>query len=458
MSMKELVVCKFDGCNQVYKDPRILPCGKRTCAAHIDEMTMKSDNSDTNTSNGSSTRRSSKVIKCHFCHKIHAYADDNRVGFVADENIALLLDMKHCREHDAAKRSFGAVTQLLDKLAELDTHGYVLDYFERLEADIVVEREANMHRLSAHYEQLLDEVHERKAKCMHAAKVKETLESEMAAIKRQLAEHATILHKERIDLTLQTLDGDEDKWRDIQFNCNLLLGKVRALDHELTKAIVGEQAIGFRPPLHASTTSSARLESMCGKLDARLIDSAIVGTYGMENELVELCKLSGKQFKLLYRATKDGFEAASFHAKCDNQANTFTVIRTTNDCVFGGYASVAWDGTSKYKEDPQAFLFSLVNGSESCKPLLMPIKAGDKYAICCNAAYGPIFGGGNDIIVWNNSNTSNESYSNLGRSFDFKLFSCATIKAQSYLAGSRNFQTSEIEVFQICSDDEHQSE
>ena len=57
MSLKELVVCTFDDCNQVFDDPRILPCGNRTCAAHIDDMMMKHD--------GTSPHRK---IKCHFCH------------------------------------------------------------------------------------------------------------------------------------------------------------------------------------------------------------------------------------------------------------------------------------------------------------------------------------------------------------------------------------------------------
>ena len=33
MNIKDLVVCKFTGCNQIFDDARFLPCGKRTCAA-----------------------------------------------------------------------------------------------------------------------------------------------------------------------------------------------------------------------------------------------------------------------------------------------------------------------------------------------------------------------------------------------------------------------------------------
>ena len=103
-TFKDVVVCKFAGCNQVYNDARILPCGKRTCAAHIDEMMIKSDGAT----------RSHTMIKCQFCHKIHSYSneDNNDKGFPVDENISLLLNMKHGREHDAAKKNFDKVTRV----------------------------------------------------------------------------------------------------------------------------------------------------------------------------------------------------------------------------------------------------------------------------------------------------------------------------------------------------------
>ena len=98
--LKELVVCKFTGCNHVYTDPRFLPCGNRTCAAHIDAMVLKRDDTD----------EERKTIKCHFCQKIHNFPDDGE-EFPVDRYIPLLLDMKHCDEHEAAKKSFNDVTQ-----------------------------------------------------------------------------------------------------------------------------------------------------------------------------------------------------------------------------------------------------------------------------------------------------------------------------------------------------------
>ena len=168
----------------------------------------------------------------------------------------------------------------------------------------------------------------------------------------------------------------------------------------------------------------------------------------MEKSLVELCKLRGKQLRLIYRATRDGFDASNFHAKCDNQPNTLTLIKTTKECIFGGYTAVAWDSISCHKADPTAFIFSLTNSSKN--PLKIPIKTNNARAIYCCSSHGPVFGS-YDICIQSNSNVSNGSYSELGNSFDFKLDSHPAARAQSFLADSQEFKTVEIEVFNLIS-------
>ena len=101
MSMKELVVCTFVGCNQIYNDARILPCGSRTCAAHIDAMMVKRDDI--------SNSEDRKTIICHFCHKIHNLPDDGN-EFPVDKYVPILLDIKKCIEHDAAKKRRDSTT------------------------------------------------------------------------------------------------------------------------------------------------------------------------------------------------------------------------------------------------------------------------------------------------------------------------------------------------------------
>ena len=427
---KEIVVCKFTGCNQVYNDPRFLPCGKRTCAAHIETMIVQGDemSSDKN------------MIKCHFCQKIHYFPDDSE-NFPVDENIPLLLKMKHCNEHEAAKKSFNKLTQLLENLIKLDKEDFVIYFFERVEADILLAKEVLAQKLDTYYQTLLGRVHEQKIKCLQDLKTKNISDNEVEALKQTLVEHESTLTKRNLDFILRTLDGDQAKWKEIQFECDKLLGRVNSLGEELNERIIGDHMVHFEP------STSNNIETICCHLSIRKIPSNIIGNFKKENDLIKLCKLSDKQFKLLYRATRDGFAAADFHAKCDHQSRTLTIIKTTDGYIFGGYTAVAWESSGDPKVDPNAFLFTSVNSLS--KPLLIPFKVGSTNTIYCNATYGPTFGSGHDIKIANSSNTTTDSYSNLGCSFDFNLFSPGTTQARSFLAGSYLFQTSEIEVFQL---------
>ncbi|KAH3776045.1 hypothetical protein DPMN_177458 [Dreissena polymorpha] len=66
-----------------------------------------------------------------------------------------------------------------------------------------------------------------------------------------------------------------------------------------------------------------------------------------------------KIFTLLYKITKDGCDAATFHQKCDNQGPTVTVLYNQQGSVYGGYGSASWNSTAAYINDAQAFLFQL---------------------------------------------------------------------------------------------------
>ena len=49
-----------------------------------------------------------------------------------------------------------------------------------------------------------------------------------------------------------------------------------------------------------------------------MTDSQLLNDERRRNMLVFLSGYSIKSWKLLYRATEHGFEASSFHSKCDN--------------------------------------------------------------------------------------------------------------------------------------------
>eukprot|EP00347_Sterkiella_histriomuscorum_P001019 403373650 len=70
---------------------------------------------------------------------------------------------------------------------------------------------------------------------------------------------------------------------------------------------------------------------------------------------------SNKQFSLLYRGSRDGFRASTFHELCDDKGPTVFFILSECAQVFGGFTSLSWTSpdNDNQNSDPSAFLFSL---------------------------------------------------------------------------------------------------
>ena len=146
---------------------------------------------------------------------------------------------------------------------------------------------------------------------------------------------------------------------------------------------------------------------------------------------------------LLYRGSRDGFQASKFHELCDNKGETVTIIKTTSGCVFGGYSDVAWDSSNTWKQSSKSFLFSLIS-PQGNNPIKMNLKsAPHNKAIYSHLSYFPIFGAGNDLLIADNCNADQTSYSNLNKTYE------APSGNANYFVGSKNFQVQEIEVFQV---------
>ena len=90
------------------------------------------------------------------------------------------------------------------------------------------------------------------------------------------------------------------------------------------------------------------------EFDSNILDSRF--------ELNELSNFNVKQkWRLMYRASRDGFDADSFHTLCDQRQNNLTIIKSTNGQIFGGFNEIEWNSTNREYYDPNAFLFSLIN-------------------------------------------------------------------------------------------------
>jgi len=141
-------------------------------------------------------------------------------------------------------------------------------------------------------------------------------------------------------------------------------------------------------------------ESIIGLMIDYKMHSIILPGKNQFNDLISLCEFPiDQKWTLIYRASQDGFEASSFHDKCDDKPNTLVVIKSTNGNVFGGYTEQSWTG-SGFKTDPNAFIFSLIN--EDSEPLKIKCDRPDE-AIYCSTEYGPNFGD-SDIDISSESN------------------------------------------------------
>jgi len=174
-----------------------------------------------------------------------------------------------------------------------------------------------------------------------------------------------------------------------------------------------------------------------------------------------LCQFPESQgWDLKYRASRDGFSGQNFHTKCDGVSNTLTIIKTTNGNIFGAFAEKAWVKGSVV--DQKAFVISLINKeNKPFKAMIISTNIYGQvngssryyyYALYCESSYGPSFGYDNNITIFDitlasDSNVNQSSSSNFGHAFKHQDYPAGTAKSQSILAGSQNFQTTEIEVF-----------
>jgi hypothetical protein len=218
-----------------------------------------------------------------------------------------------------------------------------------------------------------------------------------------------LLHKTELDLI--KLKDDIFGGNIYKFNRNIL---------KLERSILGDVAI---------------LNADMGSLilpDSRWIDLFLL----CEFELVQ-------DWNLIYRGSRDGFEAKNFHSKCNDKLNTLVIIQSTNGNVFGGYTEKSWSGGPYFKTDTNAFIFSYINKKND--KIKMKCIQSDK-AIYCRDDYGPIFGCDN-IKIENQSNLTELNWCDLGNTYKHPDYDYESNESRSFLTDSYFFKVAEIEVF-----------
>ena len=326
-------------------------------------------------------------------------------------------------------------------------------YFRQVREDIERERDANKLNLEAYYDSLISQVD----RCEQKFKEQPTSNSSNND-KFELASQFLTKYQQRLR-ELATFKFDIDQFTPECVGEYERLQNAARTDHDKLSQKLSQLEIDFKEQFTGDQSSIAfkraseliRFETLCGYVEhSNCIDSLILSPR-LKRQLIELANIDVRRqhFELIYRASRDGFTAASFHAKCDDKARTLCVIKSAEtQCIFGGYTEVSWNEVNKaYKTDPAAFIFSLVrNQDDSAGPMRINCKTGGANAIRGLNSYGPIFGNGDDICISFDKKTT---YGRLGKAYDFKLHAFASPSADNFLAGSLHFDISELEVYKI---------
>jgi len=329
-------------------------------------------------------------------------------------------------EENINKLSFG-IDNGVDRIKE-----FCLD----LKNKVQLKTEQAIEQLNEHSKEMIKEINEFQKDCIRSYLWNEKTNNEFKNTKQELEAFNLKWNK----YLSQSSISDEYVFEAI-LRANELVMKAKEDLSKLDKFIFNGGEIKFVRNENKLANSVLGF-LMRGKLN---FESVILSNELML-ELINLCQFPVNQkWKLIYRATRDGFGAADFHSKCDSYQNSLVVIKSTNGNVFGGYTEKSWHTFSVggYKADGNALLFSFINQYNT----KVVMKCTDEFAIYSSSECGPIFGGGYDLYICNNSNTSKESYSNLGRIYKHPNFVKGSSEAKSFLTGSYNFFTAEIEVY-----------
>lgn len=183
-----------------------------------------------------------------------------------------------------------------------------------------------------------------------------------------------------------------------------------------------------------------------GTTGCSLFPGSTIATSGDEvnmNTWLGSSKFAGTR---IYKASLDGWTAAAFHTKADNQGATITLIKNQiNNQVFGGFNPYTWAGSGAV-QGATAFLFNLTSGYK------LNLSTYTNQQTYNNAGYGPTWGWGHELGMPNSTlNAAGVHYTNPSTHYEVP----SSKGAYTYLDGgggtpsAYNFTPSEIEVYKL---------
>ena len=412
--IKSVLNCKQ--CNERLDVPKILPCGATICTFCVSTIKIEDE----------------FTFECKLCNNMHVFPSN---GFPTSETILSLLSFKPNEIHrsDAAESLKTTLKEIQNKIDQI-TFGInngidqIKEYCIDLRTEVFLATELAIQQINELNEKLIFEINQYESDCIKAFEEKqherETFDNLVEELKQFNNEWSKYLKQFKIS------DNAVIEANETAIRLNQLA------EEEKIKL---DDFIFNRNHLKFEQNKSKLLSTVLGTLDTSILSNQQM------KDLMSLCRFPPDQrWKLLYRATTDGFGATDFHSKCDGYKNTLTIIKSIDGNVFGGFTEEDWDGNGVFKNDPNAFIFSYINKDN--QPIIMKCIE-PQYAIWCGPGNGPVFAGGPDINISDYSNMNTDSLSNLGYSYRHPIYALGSDEAQSFLAGSGKFQTTNIEIY-----------
>lgn len=367
--INDYLCCKQ--CGQRLIEPKILPCGValcRDCAASI-----KIEN---------------KKFVCPMC--------PNRTHEITNEGLPTSETLIHLLKIQPIQITRGKSVELLQSLLNeiqkninVISHGinnsidHIKEHCIQLRNQAQLATEQAIQKINNFNQEIMNEINAYESECIRKFETKPDLKLEFDETLRDLQS----FHAEWTEY-LRTFHLDEQLILNANEAASSLLDKCEHEKQKLNEIIFDNNILTFDRNEHK--LSNFFIGTLI-PLGLKYMRSSILSNNEMI-KLITLCDFVMKQkWNLVYRASRDGFEAANFHSKCNDKAHNLVVIKSTQDNVFGGYTDQDWSGNRIFKNDPNSFIFSLINKQN--KPTV--IKCNEyEHAIFCDSFYGPIFGRG----------------------------------------------------------------
>ena len=87
------------------------------------------------------------------------------------------------------------------------------------------------------------------------------------------------------------------------------------------------------------------------------------------------------EWKLIFRASRDGYRRTDFYEKYNDEINTICIISTPQNNVFGGFTKLKWsESKNGHEDDPSAFIY-LLRSNKGYKPEIYPVQNNGRDAI-----------------------------------------------------------------------------